>query len=243
MYKEKKVSVVMPAYNEEEYMAIAIRDFGSIPEVDEIIVVNNNSTDNTKELALEAGAIVVDEPKQGYGYACQRALGEASGDLIILVEPDGTFSAHDIEKFLAYSNDFDFVIGTRTSKEMIHEGANMGKFLKWGNWALAKMIEVLFNGPSLTDVGCTYRLIKRDALEKIKNKFSVGGSHFSPEMMVLAIKSGIPMIEIPVSYKARKGSSKITGKKWSAFKLGLRMIKLILSYKFWGDKRRCGVHP
>jgi len=233
MYKEKKVSVVMPAYNEEEYMAIAIRDFGSIPEVDEIIVVNNNSTDNTKELALEAGAIVVDEPKQGYGYACQRALGEASGDLIILVEPDGTFSAHDIEKFLAYSNDFDFVIGSRTSKEMIHEGANMGKFLKWGNWALAKMIEVLFNGPSLTDVGCTYRLIKRDALEKIKDKFTVGGSHFSPEMMILAIKSRIPMIEIPVNYKERKGSSKITGRKWAAFKLGLRMIKLILSYRFW----------
>ena len=233
MYKGKKVSVVMPAYNEEEYIAEAVKEFSSIPEVDEVIVVNNNSTDRTKELAIKAGAIVVDEEKQGYGYACQRALKEASGDLIILVEPDGTFSAHDIEKFLAYSNDFDFVIGSRTSKEMIHEGANMGKFLKWGNWALAKMIEVLFNGPSLTDVGCTYRLIKRDALEKIKDKFTVGGSHFSPEMMILAIKSRIPMIEIPVNYKERKGSSKITGRKWAAFKLGLRMIKLILSYRFW----------
>jgi len=233
MYKGKKVSVVMPAYNEEEYIAKAVKEFSSIPEVDEVIVVNNNSTDRTKELAIKAGAIVVDEEKQGYGYACQRALKEASGDLIILVEPDGTFSAHDIEKFLAYSNDFDFVIGSRTSKEMIHEGANMGKFLKWGNWALAKMIEVLFNGPSLTDVGCTYRLIKRDALEKIKDKFTVGGSHFSPEMMILAIKSRIPMIEIPVNYKERKGSSKITGRKWAAFKLGLRMIKLILSYRFW----------
>ena len=233
MYKGKKVSVVMPAYNEEEYIAKAVKEFSSIPEVDEVIVVNNNSTDRTKELAIRAGAIVVDEEKQGYGYACQRALKEASGDLIILVEPDGTFSAHDIEKFLAYSNDFDFVIGSRTSKEMIHEGANMGKFLKWGNWALAKMIEVLFNGPSLTDVGCTYRLIKRDALEKIKDKFTVGGSHFSPEMMILAIKSRIPMIEIPVNYKERKGSSKITGRKWAAFKLGLRMIKLILSYRFW----------
>ena len=233
MYKGKKVSVVMPAYNEEEYIAKAVKEFSSIPEVDEVIVVNNNSTDRTKELAIKAGAIVVDEEKQGYGYACQRALKEASGDLIILVEPDGTFSAHDIEKFLAYSNDFDFVIGSRTSKEMIHEGANMGKFLKWGNWALAKVIEVLFNGPSLTDVGCTYRLIKRDALEKIKDKFTVGGSHFSPEMMILAIKSRIPMIEIPVNYKERKGSSKITGRKWAAFKLGLRMIKLILSYRFW----------
>lgn len=231
MYKGRRVSVVMPAYNEEAYIATAVAEFKSVPEVDEVIVVNNNSTDNTKELAIEAGAFVVDEPKQGYGYACQRALREASGDLIILVEPDGTFSAKDIEKFLAYSNDFDFVIGTRTLKEIIHEGANMGKFLKWGNWVLAKMIEVLFNGPSLTDVGCTYRLIKKEALERIKDKFSIGRSHFSPEMIILAIKSGISMIEIPVNYKPRKGSSKITGKKWAAFKLGLMMIKTILGYK------------
>ncbi len=232
MYKNKKVSVVMPAYNEEEHIAIAVSDFKSQPYVDEVVVVNNNSRDNTKKLALNAGAIVVDEIRQGYGYACQRALVENSGDYIILVEPDGTFSAHDIEKLLAYSNDFDFVIGTRTSKEMIWEGANMGKFLKWGNWTVAKMIELLYNAPSLTDVGCTYRLIKREALLKIKDKFSVGRSHFSPEMMILAIKSEISMIEIPVNYKKRKGESKITGRMWPAFKLGLVMIKLIISYRF-----------
>lgn len=222
----------MPAYNEEEYIATAVKKFKSIEYVDEIIVVNNNSTDNTKQLANDAGAIVIDEERQGYGYACQRALKEANGDLIVLVEPDGTFNAHDIEKFLAYSNDFDFVIGTRTAKEMIWEGANMGWFLKWGNWALGKMIEVLYNASSLTDVGCTYRLIKRNALEKIKDKFTVGCSHFSPEMIILAIKSNIPMIEIPVSYKARTGKSKITGRMWPAFKLGLIMIKTILYYKF-----------
>jgi len=222
----------MPAYNEEENIAAAVSDFKSIPYVDEVIVVNNNSSDNTKKLALEAGAIVVDERKQGYGYACQRALQEGAGDYIILVEPDGTFEAQDVEKLLAYSNDFDFVIGTRTTKEMLWEGANMGRFLKWGNWAIAKMIEILYNGPSLTDVGCTYRLIKRDALKRINDKFSVGGPHFSPEMMILAIKSNIPMIEISVNYKERKGESKITGRKWPAFKLGLKMIKMILSYRF-----------
>ena len=231
MYENKKVSVVMPAYNEEEYIHTAVFEFKSVQEVDEIIVINNNSSDNTKKRALEAGAVVFDEKRQGYGYACQRALKEATGYYIILVEPDGTFSSHDVKKFLAYSDDFDFVIGTRTSTEMIYEGANMGHFLKWGNWGLAKVIEVLFNGPSLTDVGCTYRLIKRDALERIKDKFSVGGSHFSPEMMALAIKSRIPMIEIPVNYKERKGESKITGKKWPALKLGLIMLKTILGYR------------
>lgn len=232
LYKNKKVSIVMPAFNEGEYIADAITGFKTQSVVDEIIVVNNNSLDDTKKLALESGAIVLDEMRQGYGYACQRALLEGNGDYIILVEPDGTFDANDIEKLLAYSNDFDFVIGTRTATEMIWEGANMGTFLKWGNWAIAKLIEVLYNAPSLTDVGCTYRLIKKNALEKIKDEFSVGGSHFSPEMMILAIKSKISMIEIPVNYKERKGKSKITGKKWPAFKLGLTMIKMVILYRF-----------
>jgi glycosyltransferase involved in cell wall biosynthesis len=236
MYKNKKVSVVMPAYNEEEFIAEAVRNFKFQPQVDEVIVINNNSIDSTKKFALEAGAIIVDELKQGYGYACRRALREATGDLIILVEPDGTFAAQDIEKLLAYTEDFDFVLGTRTSKEMIWEGANMDFFLKWGNWALGKMIEVLYNGPSLTDVGCTYRLIKKEALEKIQSEFTVGGSHFSPEMMILAIKQNIPTIEIPVNYKPRLGQSKITGKKGHAFKLGLKMIKLIFEYQLRGGK-------
>lgn len=231
MYKNQTVSVVMPAFNEEENIFNAVKDFKSVPFVDEIIAIDNKSTDSTNKKALDAGARVIVEMRQGYGYACQRALREANGDIIILVEPDGTFSAHDIEKFLAYSNDFDFVIGTRTSKEMIYVGANMGIFLKWGNWSLGKLIEILYNAPSLTDVGCTYRLIKKNALDKIIGKFTVGGSHFSPEMMILAIKTKIPMIEIPVSYTKRKGESKITGKKWNAFKLGLRMIKIILYYR------------
>ncbi|MDD5472782.1 MAG: glycosyltransferase family 2 protein [Candidatus Methanoperedens sp.] len=231
MYKNKTVSIVMPAFNEEENIFHAVKEFGSISFVDEVVVIDNNSKDSTNRRAVDAGARVVVENRQGYGYACQRALREAKGDIIILVEPDGTFSAHDVEKFLAYSNDFDFVIGTRTSKEMIYAGANMGAFLKWGNWFLGKLIEVLYNAPSLTDVGCTYRLINRSSLNKIMDRFTVGGSYFSPEMMILAIQSKISMIEISVGYRQRTGVSKITGKKWNAFKLGLRMIKLIFAYK------------
>lgn len=231
MFDGNKVSIVMPAFNEEENIYKAVTDFKNNQNVDEIIVVDNCSTDKTAKLALKAGAIIIEEKKQGYGFACQRGLREAKGDLIILVEPDGTFEAKDLLKFLAYSFDFDFILGTRTSKELVWSGANMGIFLKWGNWALAKIVEILFNGPSLTDVGCTYRLIKKDALEKICDNFTVGGSHFSPEMMILAIKNKMTIIEIPVNYKARVGRSKITGEKWSAFKLGIKMMLLILLYK------------
>jgi glycosyltransferase involved in cell wall biosynthesis len=236
MFKGKKISVVMPAYNEEENIFRAVTEFKTNPYVDEVLVVNNNSTDKTKDLAIKAGAKVVDEEKQGYGFACQRALREADGDYIVLVEPDGTFDARDIEKFLVYSDDFDLVLGTRTSKELIWAGANMGTFLKWGNWGLGKLIEIIYNGPNLSDVGCTYRLIKKNSLKKIQGEFTVGGSQFSPEMIILAIKKGIRTIEIPVNYKPRKGSSKITGKKKDAFILGLKMFKLIAFSKFKGEK-------
>ena len=235
MFKNQKVSVVMPAYNEADFIVRAVETFHDNEYVDEVLVVDNNSSDGTGERASEAGARVVLETNQGYGFACQRALSEASGEIIILVEPDGTFEANDVMKLLAYSDDFDFVLGTRTSKELIWGGANMGIFLKWGNWALGKMIEMLYNGPNLTDVGCTFRLIKRESLLKIQPKFKVGKSHFSPEMMILALKAGIETIEVPVNYKQREGVSKITGKKWDAFKLGIVMIFLILKMRFTGQ--------
>jgi len=223
----------MPAYNEEEPISKVVKGFLCNEYVDEVVVADNNSTDKTHERALKAGARVVTEKRQGYGYACQRALKEASGDYIILVESDGTFSPSDVVKLLAYSDNFDVVLGTRTSKELIWDGANMGIFLKWGNWSLGKMIELLYNGPSLTDVGCTFRLIKKQALHKISPQFSVGGSHFSPEMIILIVKNNIRMIEIPVSYMPRLGESKITGKgKWKAFTLGLVMIKYIVLNRF-----------
>lgn len=232
MFKNQNVSVVMPAYNETDFIVKAVESFRNNEYVDEVIVVDNNSNDGTGERASEAGARVVLETNQGYGFACQRALSEASGEIIILVEPDGTFESNDVMKLLAYSDDFDFVLGTRTSKELIWGGANMGVFLKWGNWVLGKMVEILYNGPSLTDVGCTYRLIKRGSLEKIGAKFKVGKSHFSPEMMILALRAKIKTIEVPVNYKQREGVSKITGKKWDAFKLGIVMILLILKMRF-----------
>ena len=93
-------------------------------------------------------------------------------------------------------------------------------------------MEVLFNTNTLTDAGCTMKLIKRASLKKIEKKFTVGGSHFSPEFMILAIKAKLKCIEIPVNYRERVGTSKITSNPWKSFKLGLTMIWLIVTYKF-----------
>lgn len=231
MWQNKKVSVVFPAYNEAENIAAAVVEFLETGIVDEVVVVDNNSRDGTGALAKKAGARVVLETRQGYGWANRRGLDEAKGDLIITAEPDGTFVAKDIFKLLTYADDFDVVFGTRTSKELIWEGAKMNWFLRIGNVAVAKLLEYVHNGPCLTDVGCTFKLIRRDCLKKIQPKFRVGGSHFSPEFMILCIKNHLKCIEIPVNYKGRIGQSKITANNWKAFRLGMNMIWLIISYR------------
>ena len=231
MWRDKTVSVVLPTYNEKESIRASIREFEATGVVDEIVVVNNNAAEGTSEEVAGTTAREVLEPKQGYGAAIQRGFQETSGDLVIVSEPDGTFRGHDVRKLLAYSEDFEVVYGSRTVKELIWDGANMGTFLKWGNYAVAKGMEFLFNTTSLTDVGCTMRCIRRESLARLQPHFTVAGSFFGPEMMVLSILMGMRMIQIPVNYTKRIGTSSVTGNKWVAFRLGLRMIALILDYR------------
>ena len=135
--------------------------------VDEVVVVDNNAQPGTAEEVRRRRARLVHEPRQGYGHATRRGLMEASGDLIVLAEPDGTFLPGDITKLLVYSDECDVVFGTRTTRELIWPEANMALFLRWGNWAVAKLIEFLFNTSHLSDVGCTYRLLRRRIAEHV----------------------------------------------------------------------------
>lgn len=231
MYGSKSVSIVLPAYNEAPYIRRAIEDFLSFDVVDEVIVVDNNSRDGTAEEARQTNATLIQEARQGYGHALRRGLRDAKGDLIIMAEPDGTFMARDILKLLAYSEDFEMVCGTRTTRELIWAHANMGWFLRVGNWVVAKMIQVLYGGPSLSDCGCTLRLTHREALAKIQDEMTVGGSHFLPEMMILGLKKNLRVIEVPVNYRGRVGESKITGTLSGALRTGFRMIGIILKHR------------
>ena len=232
MWKGQKVSVVFSTYNEKDSIKNSINEFFGTGYVDEVIVVNNNASAGTDEEVRKTKAKLFHEATQGYGFGYQRALKEASGELIIMSEPDGTFVENDVLKLLAYSDDFDAVFGTRTSSSLIGHGANMGLFLKYGNFFVAKLMEILFNTTQLTDAGCTMRLIKRNAYERIKNKFTVGKSHFGPEMMLLIILSKTKFMEIPLNYQKRVGKSSVTGSFWKAFKLGWIMIGLVLKYRF-----------
>src|SRR3989338_3255148 len=234
MYKNKQVSVVIPTYNEAESIREVIDGFFATGLVDEVIVVDNNALGNTKEEVRKTNAHLVHENKQGYGHALMRGIHEATGYLVVMTEADGTFLPKDIEKLLAYSEEFDAVLGTRTSRSAIWSGAFMPFPVRFGNWLWAKVIEVLFNGPVLTDVGCTYKLVSREALEKIKPLFTLskGDGKFSPELMIWLIKKDVNLIEVPVIYKERIGQSMYTGSVWRAAKLGFRMLPLIIYYKF-----------
>ena len=164
------------------------------------------------------------------GTASQRGRGlaEASGDLLVIAEPDGTFLAQDIFKLLAYADTCDAVFGTRTHRQLIWKSANMGAFLKWGNWAVAKLVGVLFSSSHLSDVGCTYRLLNRSTTEQVLPQLTVGGSQLGPELMLKVIASGARYVEVPVNYLPCIGVSSVTGDTCKAFVLGLKMIALII---------------
>jgi glycosyltransferase involved in cell wall biosynthesis len=244
MWNGSRVSVVLMTYAERGSIREVIERFYETGLVDEVLVVDNNAEPGTVEEVGRTPARVVHESHQGYGHACRRGLAEADGDLIVLTEPDGTFLPEDIVKLLAYSNECDLVLGTRTTRELIWSGANMPGFLRWGNWAVAKLIEILFNTSHLSDVGCTYRLLRRDLARDVAGRITVGGSHGGTEIMLLAILSGARFVEVPVNYLPRVGVSSVTGKPLAAI---LQMVLLILRFRRRMPRRRSRppalVHP
>ena len=123
------------------------------------------------------------------------------------------------------------MVGSRTVSTFIWDGANMGWFLQLGNWTVAKLIEVLFNTTSLSDVGCTFRILNRDLVGKIDDQFEEFGSAFGLEMLLLAIGMHVRVVQIPVNYRPRVGESSVTGDFRKTLKLGGKMISMVLAAK------------
>jgi cellulose synthase/poly-beta-1,6-N-acetylglucosamine synthase-like glycosyltransferase len=235
------IVVAMTAYNDEAAIYNAVREFRSQPDVKEVVVVDNNSTDRTRELAISAGARVVKEQKQGYGYACTRGLKEAltfpKVNVVVLVEGDMTFTGSDLGKLVPYLDNVDMVVGTRTTQELTTEDSQLSWFYVWGNMFLAKMTQIKFwdvkhwGRVRLTDVGCTMRAIRAEALEKVVDKLVVGGHHFSPHMVMVTIANGLKVVEVPVTFRKRWGVSKgASSGLWTGLGVGLQMMWHILTF-------------
>ncbi len=227
MWKGHKVSVIFPTYNEKDSIKDVIFDFYNTGYVDELIVVNNNAVEGTDEEVARTPAVLVRERRQGYGYAIRKGLDVAAGDLIVIAEPDGTFAGKDILKLLVFSDEYDAVWGTRTDVRLVGAGANMQFHMRWGNYMVSKYLQFLFNTTRLSDVGCTLKLFHRHVIDAIKGDFEVGASHFGPELMVLTEVFGFEVVEVPVNYLERVGTSSVTGSLRKTIVLAVIMVLYI----------------
>ena len=231
-FHRHRVSVVIPAYNEEQSIAYVVRDFKHL--VHEVFVVDNSSVDGTARSAREAGARVETVKLKGYGDTIRYGLDRASGTILVVVEADCSFRARDLAKILEYLKDADMVVGTRTTRGMIEQGANMRGPVRWGNVLVAKFVELLWWGqqPRFTDVGCTYRALWKDTYLKIRPLLAGTGPELSPEMMIAALRARRRVIEVPVTYHRRiAGTSKHSASYWTISNTALRMFRTILRHR------------
>ena len=228
MWNGKSIAVILPTYNEKDSIADVIRRFHALGVVDDILVINNNAAAGTSENVASTGvAREIVETRQGYGAAIRRGLREVDTDLVCVCEPDGTFNPEDLFKLLPFTLECQFVVGSRTVSNFIWDGANMGFLLQWGNWAVAKMIEVVYNANYLSDVGCTFRILSRECVADISPKFTIDGSSFGLEMLLVALLRRTKVVQVPVNYHPRVGESSVTGDFGKTVSLGLEMMAMV----------------
>ncbi|MGY3793980.1 glycosyltransferase family 2 protein [Aquimarina sp. 433] len=225
------IKVIIPAFNEEGSIGHVISE---IPEVvSEIIVVSNNSTDNTEAVAKKAGATVLREERMGYGYACLKGLSHIASQEIapeIIVFLDGDYSDYPEELLKIIDpiihRDIDMVIGARDKK--LRESGSMTIPQIFGNW-LATSLMRLFFGAKFTDLG-PFRAIKYDKLLELNMQDKTYG--WTVEMQLKAIKKQFSYTEVPVRYKKRIGVSKVSGTIKGAIFAGVKILSWIFKYSF-----------
>lgn len=220
MYKSKRVNVIIPAYNEEQsiqkviFDLLALQQANGYPLIDEVIIADNASTDNTYQIARATGATIVKEPQLGYGSACLRALQAIKQcDIVVFVDGDASVNTTDIFKLLSrlvpneHSTEpaSDLVIGTRVQSRQ--ETGSLLPQQKFGNILATGLISWLWSTP-VTDLG-PFRAINYTALKQLNMVDRRYG--WTTEMQIKAIQQGLITSEQEVSTNKRIGKSKISG--------------------------------
>jgi glycosyltransferase involved in cell wall biosynthesis len=225
-----KIAVIIPAFNEAPSIGKVVK---AIPkEINAlVIVVNNGSTDNTVEEAENAGAIVLNEPRKGYGWACLKGIDYANEQHAeILVFMDGDFSDHPHEMIQLIApieaGEMDFVIGSRVLGE--RERGSLTPQQVFGNW-LATRLTRIFYGAKFSDLG-PFRAIHADSLNSLNMSDKTYG--WTIEMQIKAAKKKLRFCEIPVSYRKRIGVSKVSGTIKGTVLAGIKIIWAVFKYRF-----------
>jgi glycosyltransferase involved in cell wall biosynthesis len=221
-----RISIIIPAFNEESSIGLVL---DALPQemIHEIIVVNNNSTDDTARVAIEHGARVVDEPQKGYGSACLRGMSELDApDIVVFLDGDFSDFPEEIVELVnpIEKGESDFVLGSR----MILPESRMALLpqARYGNRLAVFLIKLFFNY-SFTDLG-PFRAIRYSSLMDIGMQDTDFG--WTVEMQIKAVKNGLRIQEVPVKYRERIGVSKITGTVSGTFKAGTKIIYTIFKY-------------
>jgi len=223
------ISIVIPALNEENVVgktlkSIDVENLKKLGLDTEIILVDNDSIDNTAKEARQTGARVVYEKNHGYGNAYLRGFKEAKGDIIVMGDADGTYPLDEISEFIQpiLKNNVDFIIGSRL-KGNIQKGAMPWLHRYVGNPILTSIMNFLFK-LNISDAHCGMRAITKEALQKMN--LQTTGMEFATEMIVEAARRDLRITEIPIEYKPRKNSKA----KLASFRDGWRHLRFMLIY-------------
>ena len=223
------IKVIIPAFNEADSIAHVIKEIPSI--VSEIIVVNNNSTDQTVENAKKAGATVLTEKKKGYGYACLLGLEyiqqqDTKPAIVVFLDGDYSDYPEELTKLVdpIIHQNIDMVIGART--ESLREEGSMTPQQIFGNWLATFLMKIFFNA-KFTDLG-PFRAIKYDKLLALNMKDKTYG--WTVEMQLKVLKKKFSYIEVPVRYKKRIGISKVSGTVKGSIFAGIKILSWIFKY-------------
>lgn len=225
------IKVIIPAFNEEASIGKVIAE---IPDfVSEIIVVSNHSTDQTEQVARSAGATVLSEPRKGYGYACLKGMEYIAAqsekpEIVVFLDGDYSDYPEEMTQIVApiLEKNIDFVIGARVKR--FRESGSMTFPQIFGNW-LATFLMRLFFGSRFTDLG-PFRAIKYEKLMALKMEDKTYG--WTVEMQLKALKKKYTYTEVPVRYKNRIGTSKVSGTVKGAVMAGIKILGWIFKYSF-----------
>ena len=229
--QSRSIKVIIPAYNEADSIANVINDLPDI--VDEVIVVSNNSTDNTETNAENAGATVLKENRRGYGYACLKGMEYVAKqdnhpDIIVFLDGDYSDYPEELLKIVnpIINDDIDFVIGARVKR--LREKGSMTPQQVFGNWLATFLMKFMFSA-KFTDLG-PFRAIKYDKLLALNMEDKTYG--WTVEMQLKALKQKLSYIEVPVNYRNRIGVSKVSGTVKGSIFAGVKILGWIFKYSF-----------
>ncbi|WP_016988160.1 glycosyltransferase family 2 protein [Flavobacterium sp. ACAM 123] len=225
------IKVIIPAFNEEKAIAHVIKEIPS--SVSEIIIISNNSTDDTIKVATAAGATVLSENRKGYGYACLKGMEyisnqEIKPDIVVFLDGDYSDYPEELTQLIApiLQENIDFVVGSRVTR--LREKNSMTPQQIFGNWLATALMKIFFKA-TFTDLG-PFRAIKYDKLITLNMEDKTYG--WTVEMQLKVLKQKMSYVEIPVRYKNRIGVSKVSGTVKGSVMAGIKIIGWIFKYTF-----------